>query len=304
MPIKIILTKDPLQIDAIFKIRHSVFSEEIHAFASTADKRLFDRFDTYPDTHNLVVLTKNNEVVGGMRLTLDSAIGLPADEYYDFRRYLPKDSRVINAGMYCVTKEYRSSRIAMGLMLMASYFGISQGVTHVVAPVNPMIAKLLERVGFKALDKEITEPNGLVILPMLLDTKELGDFFVKFIKNNNLHNFISSYECLFYQKGEEVIRTGDKADSAFVIVEGEIEVRAPNSGDLLANMGVGEVFGELALLTDDIRCANVVALTDLRIMSLPKTEFLNHLQHHPENAMIMLKNIGGRLKHMLEISRH
>jgi CRP-like cAMP-binding protein len=84
-----------------------------------------------------------------------------------------------------------------------------------------------------------------------------------------------------------------------VIIEGEIEVRAAGTDQVLATMGRGEVFGELALLTDDIRTADVVACSDLRIMSLPKEAFLEHLMKNPDHAMWMLKSIGKRMKSML-----
>ncbi len=298
MPIKVTLTKDPAHIDAILKVRHQVFSEEGDYFTPTENGRILDRFDAYPTTHNLVVLS-DDKVVGGMRLTKDSAAGLPADEFYDFRSHVPANSKLLNAGMYCVTKPHRSSRIALGLILMASYFGLSENVSHVIAPVNPTIAKLLGRVGFKALDKEITEPSGLVILPMLLDVRELGDFFAKFVENNQLHNFIHSYECFFYRKGEYILRRGEQAESAFVIVDGQVDILSPTSNEVLATLKEGEVFGELALLTDDVRSADIVANTDVRVMSLPRKEFLAHLLNNPENSMQMLKNIGERLKGML-----
>lgn len=298
MPIEIMLTSEPVQIDALLKMRHKVFSEEENKFPPTADGRLLDRFDAYPSTRNLVVLA-DGEVVGGLRLTLDSGVGLPADDYYDFRSHLPQDSRLLNAGMYCVTKPFRSPRIALGLILMASYYGISQDVTHVVAPVNPAIAKLLHRVGFEAIDDEVVEPNGLVILPMVIDVKNLGDFFAKFVQNNQLHNFIHSYECYFYSKGEYVVHKGEQANSAFVIVDGAIDVIDPKSGEILASMGEGEVFGELALLIDDVRTADVIASSDLRIMSLPRDEFLAHLRSNPDSAMMMLRSMGRRLRDML-----
>lgn len=299
MPIKITLSKDPSHTDAVLKLRHKVFSEEEELFEAISDSRVLDRFDTYSTTSNLVALNEG-EVVGSMRMTLDSNMGIPADEYYDFRQFLPEDARVMNCSMYCVTKPFRGARIALGLMLMATYFGVIRGVSHVVAPINPPIAKLVSRVGFEVLDDEQFDPHlGVNFLPVLLDVKKLNDFFYTFAENNRLYNFIESYECIFYNNDEYVVRAGDQGESAFVIIDGEIEVRAVGTGKVLATMGRGDVFGELALLTDDIRTADVIARSDLRIMSLPKEAFLNHLMNNPEQAMQMLKSIGSRMKNML-----
>lgn len=299
MPIRITLAKDPSQTDAVLKLRHKVFGEEEGVFDVIPDGRVLDRFDAFSTTSNLVALNEG-EVVGGMRMTLDSSMGIPADEYYDFRRFMPEDAIVMNCGMYCVTKPFRGARIALGLILMAAYYAVTHKVTHVVAPINPAIAKLLGRVGFKVLDDEQIDPHmGFPFIPVLLDMNHLNDFFYTFAENNRLYNFIESYECIFYNNGEYVVRAGELGDSAFVIIEGEIEVRAAGTDQVLATMGRGEVFGELALLTDDVRTADVVACSDLRIMSLPKEAFLEHLMNNPDHAMWMLKSIGKRMKSML-----
>jgi len=295
MPIKITLTEAPEQIDAVLKIRHKVFSEEEQKIPASPDGRILDRFDAYPSTKNLAVLVEN-EVVGGMRLTLDSKMGLPADEYYDFRSQLPSDYQLMSCGMYCITKPFRSPRIALGLILMASYFAVAHKVSHVIAPVNPDIAKLLKRVGFETLGEEMLEPHtGLTILPMLLDMNNLNDFFFNFTESNRLNNFINSYECVFYRKDEYIIRAGEQADTAYVIIEGEVAVQLPDANESVHIMKQGEVFGELALLTDGVRSADVIAITDIRVMALEKTVFTQHLLHHPEQAMLMLKNIANRL---------
>ena len=301
MPIKISLADEPQEIDAVLKLRHTVFSEEEELFSATSDHRVMDRYDTFSTSKNLIAVS-DGAVIGSMRLTLDSEAGIPADEYYDFRRLLPEYARILNCGMYCVTKPFRGAKIAIGLNLMASYFGVSNDVTHVVAPINPVIAKLVGRIGFKPVDEIQYDPaHGVEFLPMVLDIRELTDYFLTFAENNRLYNFISSYECLFYAQGEHVVRSGEMGDAAFVIIEGHADVVTPDNDQHIARIGPGEVFGELALLTDDVRSADIVAASDIRVMRLPKEAFLEHLRNHPDHAMNMLKSIGSRMKNMLKV---
>lgn len=299
MPVKITMASTPAETDAVLKLRHKVFSEEEGLFKPLPDMRVLDRFDAFSTTKNLIAVS-DQHVVGSMRITLDSDMGIPADEYYNFRRFLPDDATIMNCSMYCVTLPFRGARIAISLLLMASYYGLAHNVTHVVAPINPPIAKLVSRVGFEIIDElQYDEHMGVNFIPVILDVKKLNDLFYTFAENNRLYNFMESYECIFYNNGEYVVRAGEMGDSAFVIIEGEVEIREHNSDDVLAIMRQGEVFGELALLTDDIRSANVVAKSDLRVMSLPKDAFLDYLMHHPEHAMWMLKSIGKRMKNLL-----
>ncbi len=60
---------------------------------------------------------------------------------------------------------------------------------------------------------------------------------------------------------EEIVREGEEADAAYIIDEGNCEVR--QNGGPIAELGPGEIFGEAALLTGDVRTATVVALTEV-----------------------------------------
>ncbi len=66
--------------------------------------------------------------------------------------------------------------------------------------------------------------------------------------------------------GEPIIRRGDVGDRFYVIGAGEVEVRV---GDrVMRRQGVGESFGEVALLRDVRRTADVVALTDVEVLTI------------------------------------
>ncbi len=65
---------------------------------------------------------------------------------------------------------------------------------------------------------------------------------------------------------------GDAADVAYVIADGELEI-LKESGDRqvrIAVSGPGDVVGEMALLTAEPRSASAKALTDVRLISIPK----------------------------------
>lgn len=60
--------------------------------------------------------------------------------------------------------------------------------------------------------------------------------------------------------GETILHVGDKADAFYLLSEGGVEVWAPKDGDrqVLANLGPGQVFGEMAYMFPDApRIANV-----------------------------------------------
>ena len=67
--------------------------------------------------------------------------------------------------------------------------------------------------------------------------------------------------------GETILREGDAADAAYVIVQGSCEVFREHEGrrSLLRTLGPGEAFGETALLSARPRTASVVARGDVTL---------------------------------------
>jgi CRP-like cAMP-binding protein len=78
--------------------------------------------------------------------------------------------------------------------------------------------------------------------------------------------------------GEVVIRQGDQADRFYVIADGRVEVTQtpPEGGQakVLRQMGPGEFFGEIGLLSNVPRTATVTGLTDGRLVALDREPFL------------------------------
>ncbi|WP_309383399.1 MMPL family transporter [Cerasicoccus frondis] len=81
--------------------------------------------------------------------------------------------------------------------------------------------------------------------------------------------------------GEYVVREGDVGDSMYVVIDGELEVSKVIDGNkvILTKLTLGDVFGEVALISDIKRTANVIASTDARLLRLNWSE-LQNLQHY------------------------
>ena len=152
MRVHVKVAKSPKEIDGVFKVRHKVFIEEDGKFPSQPDNRLYDYFDTIPTTVNIIALV-DGTVIGCLRMTEWSDVGLPADHYFNFNPYLPGDiGKLASVSMFCLRSEYRSNmQLAYMLISMGCYWGISRGITHIITPINPDIASLIMRVGFKPL---------------------------------------------------------------------------------------------------------------------------------------------------------
>ena len=78
----------------------------------------------------------------------------------------------------------------------------------------------------------------------------------------------------FLQKGQVVVKEGDPGTTMFVVLEGRVAVAREAEGRepvIVEQLGAGEFFGELALLTGAPRTASVVALEDAVVLELSHT---------------------------------
>lgn len=89
-----------------------------------------------------------------------------------------------------------------------------------------------------------------------------------------------------YSAGEAVTREGDKDDGLFMIVEGAAVVRIGHGRDVrdVARLAAGEFFGEMSLMTGEVRTATVLASTDLVCYRLNKDAFQAILEETPAIA--------------------
>src|SRR6185436_2526046 len=80
------------------------------------------------------------------------------------------------------------------------------------------------------------------------------------------------------EPGERVIRVDDKADVAYFISSGEVEIIV--NGHKI-KMGAGDFFGEIALLSGRSRSADVVALDFCKFLTLSQRDFRELLRRYP-----------------------
>jgi cAMP-dependent protein kinase regulator len=71
---------------------------------------------------------------------------------------------------------------------------------------------------------------------------------------------------LSVSQGKHLVEEGDYAYDLFIIQDGTAEVQ--HDGQPVAELGAGDVFGEMGVLKNDRRNATVVAKTPMRLLTL------------------------------------
>ncbi len=102
-----------------------------------------------------------------------------------------------------------------------------------------------------------------------------------------------------YRKEELIFEQGEYGDRFYYVVSGEVRIwlQLPDGGSKeLATLGAGQCFGELALLDDLPRSADVEVKQDCELWSLRREEFLSLLRGNASLAVKLLQVIGRRLR--------
>lgn len=137
----------------------------------------------------------------------------------------------------------------------------------------------LERIVMKAMARHRSDRYA--------DTDTLKSDILRFMRGGG------EYPQSTFAKGTVILREGDAGHAAYIIVSGQCEVRKTLNGveSALKTLGAGDVFGEMAVLTDSARTATVVATEDTTALVVTRPVM--------EQELDLLKPWMARLLHTI-----
>jgi len=102
-----------------------------------------------------------------------------------------------------------------------------------------------------------------------------------------------------YARGSLILGAGDPTDSLYVLISGRIKVFMSDLGGkevILAILGPNEFFGEMGLIDNNPRSANVVALEACELVCISKSDFKRCLAENSDMAMTVMRGLVKRLR--------
>lgn len=99
-------------------------------------------------------------------------------------------------------------------------------------------------------------------------------------------------------KGDIIFREGDVSDALYVIKKGRIAItKAKGSGEVeLAELGPGEMLGEMAFFDNKPRSAGARAKTESTVIVLPFEHLYGQFKTAPEWLKAIVRNVNGKLR--------
>ncbi|XP_042726983.1 cGMP-dependent protein kinase 2 isoform X3 [Lagopus leucura] len=126
--------------------------------------------------------------------------------------------------------------------------------------------KAITNVKTWALDREVFQ--NIMRVTAQTRQEQYRNFLrsVSLLKNlpeDKLTKIMDCLEVEYYDKGDYVIREGEEGNTFFIIAKGKVKVTQSTADhsqpQLIKNLHKGDYFGEKALISDDVRSANVIA---------------------------------------------
>ena len=101
-----------------------------------------------------------------------------------------------------------------------------------------------------------------------------------------------------YTPGEVITRQGAKAQWLYILTKGTVQVRTNATRDtpakIIATIAAPNVFGEMGLMTGEVRTADVIASNDVECYRLDRGTFQNVLSARPELAEALSTQLAQR----------
>ncbi len=97
------------------------------------------------------------------------------------------------------------------------------------------------------------------------------------------------------RQGDSLTEEGRRGREFFILVEGAVAVR--RGGRKLADLGPGDWFGEIAILTHKPRTATVTATSPVRVLVISDRAFRRLVETTPRIALKVLRSVAERLEH-------
>lgn len=127
------------------------------------------------------------------------------------------------------------------------------------------VPRELERIVMKAMARYRSDRYE--------DTDELKEDLTRFMRGG------AEFPQTTFPKGTYIVREGEPGNAAYIIVSGKCEVLkvVGGSATVMTTLGAGEVFGEMAVLSEGPRTATVLAVEDTTVLVVTRSELTREL---------------------------
>mmetsp|Transcript_32112 Transcript_32112/g.67940 ORF Transcript_32112/g.67940 Transcript_32112/m.67940 type:complete len:738 (+) Transcript_32112:222-2435(+) len=136
----------------------------------------------------------------------------------------------------------------------------------------------LDRTAFKGITGSHKQKREEIILDTIRKVKIGDNVLGDVLRSSDIDAMALATQSDSFEKGDVIIRQGEKGDAFYIIESGTIDVFITEQGDEpVARLTSGQFFGEKALMSEDVRQATCIASTDAKCLTLMREDFVRML---------------------------
>jgi CRP-like cAMP-binding protein len=113
------------------------------------------------------------------------------------------------------------------------------------------------------------------------------------VSNADLRRIAESARERRFDAGAAIVSAGEPGHGFYLILDGRLEVK--QGGRIIATLGPGDYFGELALIRETPRSATVVAKDPTTCLALARWDFKGIVVSNPSIAIRLLETVANRI---------
>jgi hypothetical protein len=147
-------------------------------------------------------------------------------------------------------------------------------------------------------DSRLRRKLGAVFDQVGPDAAAVGSSPFAVLDAATLCDLLSVMRLREYAPGEFLIQQGDPAEFLLLLLTGTASARirgTPGDRPPIGEFGAGDIVGEMSLLTDEPRTADVVAETSVRCLELSSVDFHTMTDRHPDLRVVLTDVMASRL---------
>lgn len=114
------------------------------------------------------------------------------------------------------------------------------------------------------------------------------------LSKKELKSMVSASRERRFESGDTIVKKGEGGVGFYLILDGSVEIRS--DGNTLSKLGPGQFFGEMSVLDNQPRSADVVTVQPSRVLILTAWEFKGLISAKPRIALKMLQELVRRLR--------
>jgi RimJ/RimL family protein N-acetyltransferase len=144
-----------------------------------------------------------------------------------------------------------------------------------------------------------------------LEVKKIGMEITEITRKSDIFQGLSEGELsqlaqickmVSFPAGKTICAEGECGSEIFVLAEGKASVKAKRTGKMKSKIGIirqGEIFGEMSIIEDLPRVADLVTDVDSKLVVIDRFEFENLMNKNNHLGKIVMKNIAKGLSRKL-----